>query len=259
MRILGADFSGAKASNIALASGVLQGRRLTVEHLYACDDRLDLYYLLASTFDAPFLCGLDFPFRLSAVAAARLEGAALHELALTHDRRTFAAILERRIGVYEGKCASASIYCRETDAACGAYSGMKRVNPSLVSMLYAGSKLLFYLCSSGVAPYPLSAPSPRQVCEVYPSHTWAKVGMKRSTNVRAFVDSFNALGIIHVELPARYDVAATQDIADSIVACVTTAAVQARDDIFHNWSQRPSFITDAEWAAAGVEGLIVRI
>jgi hypothetical protein len=259
MRILGADFSGAKASDITLASGWLQGRRLIIDQLYACDDRLDLYHLLASAFDVPFLCGLDFPFRLSAAAAARLDGVALHELALAHDRRAFAAVLERGIGVYEGKCAAASVYCRETDAACGAYSGLKRVNPSLIGMLYAGSKLLFYLCSSGVMPYPLSAPASRQVCEVYPSHTWAKVGTKRSTDVRAFVDSFNTLGIIHVELPARYDVAATQDIADSIVACITAAAVQARDDIFHDWSRRPSFATDAEWAAASVEGLIVRI
>jgi hypothetical protein len=84
--------------------------------------------------------------------------------------------------------------------------------------------------------------------------------MKRSTNLREFVDRFNDLEeFIDVIMPHQYDEVETQDIADSIVACITTAAVQYRDNIHGTWGSKPSFATDAEWEVAKEEGLIVRI
>ncbi len=258
MRILGADFSGGKSPEITVVGGELRDGLLTIDTLRPCDDRLDLYAEIALC-DEPLLCGLDFPFRLPQAAMGRLGTDDLSALSLHMSRSAFAEALAERVGRYEGKCGAASPYCRETDAAAGAYSGLKRVNPSLVAMLYAGSKLLWYLRVGGVAAYPLGTPAQKQVCEVYPSHTWARVELARSTNVEAFVAAFNALGIIHVELPAAYSVVATQDSADSIVACVTTAAAQQVDHIYENWTSRPSFATAAEWAVAHLEGMIVRI
>ncbi len=258
MRICGADFSGAKSPQLALAVGRLEGDHLTIEHVHPCDDRLDLFALIAFSANGPQLCGLDFPFRLPAAALARLGVRELHELAFSLSREAFADQVEQALGRYEGRCAVPSLYCRQTDAVCGAYSGVKRINPSLVQMLYSGSKLLWYLWDDGVMTYPCHAPALCQVCEVYPSHTWRAVGMRRTRDMRAFVDAFNALGLLQVTLPEAYAVVDTQDVADSIVACVTTAAVQARDDIYTDWS-KPSFAAEAEWAVARDEGIIVRI
>jgi hypothetical protein len=258
MRILGADFSGGKSPEITVVGGELCDGVLTIDTLRRCDDRLDLYAEIALS-DAPLLCGLDFPFRLPQQAMQRLGVEGLHELSLPLTRADFAEALAERVGRYEGKCGAASLYCRETDADAGAYSGLKRVNPSLVAMLYAGSKLLWYLSAGGVAAYPLDVPAQKQVCEVYPSHTWARVGLARSTDVRSFVAAFNALNILHVVLPAECHVAGSQDIADSIVACITTAAAQQIDRIYENWTSRPSFATQAEWAVAHLEGIIVRL
>lgn len=258
MRILGADFSGGKSPEIAVVSGELRDGVLTIDTLRHCDDRLDLFAEIAHR-DEPLLCGLDFPFRLPQAALERLGVDDLSALSLRMSRSAFAEALVAQVGRYEGKCGVASFYCRETDAACAAYSGLKRVNPSLVAMLYAGSKLLWYLRAGSVAAYPLDAPAQKQVCEVYPSHTWARVGLARSTDVASFVAAFNALGILHVVLPAEFHMVASQDTADSIVACITTAAAQHIDHIFEDWTARPSFATQAEWAVAHLEGIIVRL
>lgn len=258
MRILGADFSGGKSPEIAVVGGSLIDGVLTIDTLRACDDRLDLYAEIALN-DAPLLCGLDFPFRLPQQAMQYLGVAGLHELSLNCSRAEFAELLAERVGRYEGKCRTASLYCRETDAASGAYSGLKRVNPSLVAMVYAGSKLLRYLHQNGVAAYPLDTLTDKQVCEVYPSHTWARVGLARSTDVGALVEAFNALGVIQVVLPAALQTVRSQDIADSVAACVTTAAAQHLYRIYDNWTTSPPFATQAEWAVAHVEGIIVRV
>jgi hypothetical protein len=209
MRIFGADFSGAKSPQLALAAGVLEGDLMTIEHVHHCDDRLDLYTLIAYSSNARQLCGLDFPFRLPAAALARLGVHELHELALSLSREAFADQLEQALGRYEGRCAASSLYCRQTDAVCGAYSGVKRINPSLVQMLYSGSKLLWYLWDDGVMTYPCHVPSLCQVCEVYPSHTWQLVGLRRTRDMRAFVEAFNALGLLQVTLPEAYNTVAT--------------------------------------------------
>ena len=259
MRIYGADFSGAKGPEIALVVGNLEDDTLNIETIRHCDDRLDLYRHIAETSTEEQLCGLDFPFRLPQAALEKLEVVELHELAFKHTRTEFASLLTSRLGKHEGRCTGATIHCRQTDVECNAYSGVKRINPSLMQMLYSGSKLLSYLHDLGIESYPLHEPSNRQLCEVYPSHSWAKVGLPRSTNVRGFVDKFNKRGIMQVELLAEYDQVKTQDITDSIVACITTAAVQVRDNIYTNWTTKPSFASEAEWAYAKEEGLIVRI
>ncbi len=258
MRILGADFSGGKSPEITVVSGSLIDGVLTIDTLRACDDRLDLYAEIA-LHAAPLLCGLDFPFRLPQPAMQRLGVAGLHELSLNCSRVEFAELLAERVGRCEGKCRAASLYCRETDAAAGAYSGLKRVNPSLVGMVYAGSKLLWYLHQKGVAAYPLDTPTDKQVCEVYPSHTWARVGLARSTNVGAFVEAFNALGAIEVLLPVELQTVRSQDVADSVAACITTAAAQHLCRIYDDWTTCPPFATQAEWTVAHVEGIIVRV
>ncbi|MFQ3672883.1 MAG: hypothetical protein SNJ83_04720 [Aggregatilineales bacterium] len=258
MRILGADFSGGQSPSITIVGGVLHDGVLTIDTLRHCDDRLDLYAEIALRGE-PLLCGLDFPFRLPQAAMKQLCVDDLSALSLRLLRSEFAEVLATQVGRYEGKCSAASLYCRETDAACTAYSGLKRVNPSLVAMLYAGSKLLSYLRRSGVMIYPLDVPAQKQVCEVYPSHTWARVGLARSTDIASFVGAFNALGLLHVVLPAEFHAVASQDTADSIVACITTAAAQHIDRIYEDWTARPSFATHAEWVVAHLEGIIVRI
>ena len=91
------------------------------------------------------------------------------------------------IGTYEKRCNTTGLFCRETDVTMQAYSSVKRYNPGLRAMAYAGFKLLAYLQQAGVSIYPFDERLHHQtatVFEVYPSDTWRKTGMKRSTNLK---------------------------------------------------------------------------
>lgn len=258
MLIYGADFSGAKSPEIAVVRGMLGEDTLTIDSIYHADDRLDLARVMMES-SANSLTGLDFPFRLPLLAMQKLGATHLHTLAETMTRTEFASLLNSQLGKHEGKCTGATIHCRRTDVECNAYSSIKRVNPSLVQMLYSGTKLLAFLEKAKVSTYLFNERTERQVCEVYPSHSWAMVGLPRSADVRGFVEKFNRRGGLQVVMPSVMDRAKSQDIADSVVACITTAAVQFRDNIHADWTRKPSFAKDSEWTLARDEGLIVRL
>jgi hypothetical protein len=258
MRVYGADFSGAKSPQITYTVGEFEeDGTFEIIKLMPCDDRSDL---LGGIMTWGGIWGLDFPFSLPMSYIPQNDWWALSQSVITASRQEFYNWLDT-LGRFEGKCGAESVLCRKTDQAMNAYSPLKRVNPGLHAMLYSGLKILWYCASQGIGIYPIVEPSGRktQLYEVYPSHTWLKVGMQRSTNLKAFVEGFNKLGIIKVTLPEEFHTVDNQDIADSIVACITIATIMKRDRLFEDFSKQPAFASNEEWRVAINEGLIVRI
>jgi hypothetical protein len=262
MRVGGSDFSGAKSTTLYYAVGELEGDTLTVERVATCDERMDLWHALIAQGG---VWGLDFPFSLPAVAYRQL-GAdnwrdAL-EIAVSSTRKGYATLLDAVLGHDEGRCSTPSLFCRATDAITRAYSPLKAYNPSLSAMMYAAQKLLAYAVTTGASVYPLwgaGASASVRLHEVYPSLTWARVGMRRTPYLGDFVARFNALGGVQVVLPSGYGRAETQDEADSVVACVMMADAHYHHSMFlDDWAQQPPFATPEEWEVAHLEGVIVR-
>lgn len=254
VEVNGADFSGAKTPDIYYASAYLNDRQLKFRGFVHCDDRLDLF---AAIQGSRTLWGLDFPFALP-IAAYHALGLRDWEDLLTqavfYPRSEFMTWLDQ-LGLFEGRCGESNMYCRHTDAVLRAYSPFKRFNPGMRAMLYSGLKLLRYVKNRYQRIYPFGEYP--DVAEVYPSHTWSKVGLRRTTDLAQFTERFNALNIIEVVLPRDLHIAPTQDAADSFVACVTMAAVVTQFDFREKTC--PPNVTSQEWDARHLEGLILRI
>jgi hypothetical protein len=256
MKVYGADFSGAaRPRNIYYVEGELDRDLLTITQVTHCDDRLDLFAAIVHS-RAPW--GLDFPFALTQQAYKWLgvgswEGL-LTQIARMH-RREFP---EKLPGGHEGKCAKPGIYCRHTDVKVNAYSPIKKYNPNMRGMTYGGLKLLAHLRQMDVQIYPFDAygEGAARVYEVYPSHTWKQVGLPRGKDMQRFADHFNRLEAVPLEVRLELETVENQDIADSVVACVTTAA--ALSELEPDWEKCPRTVTAAEWQHRHDEGLIIR-
>ena len=208
--------------------------------------------------------GLDFPFSVPAAALVKLGFESRKEMieaVCKMTRKQFAKFVADRMNDYPRRCHDGDIqYCRHTDNAVQAHSVFKTVNPNLRVMLYAGLKMLKYLADCGINIYPLGnfdSTFPT-VCEIYPSHTWKKIGMKRSTDVDTFLERFNSQNILFVECDFDTELVNNQDLADSVVACVTIATAYLNQNMACGWDCRLPIFTEQEWKQRQVEGLIVR-
>ena len=266
LSVYGADFSGAMNPKLYYAHGVLDGHHLTVKSTVACDDRLDLYHAIISSDDAVW--GIDFPFSIPSAAMRKLgydNHAELLRSVARMTRKEFADFIADEMDDYPRKCIERDLlYCRHTDVALQAHSAFKTVNPNLRVMIYAGLKMLFYLSEVGVNVYPFSNsqrefdPAYPCVYEIYPSYAWRQVGMKRSTDIDAFIERFNDLKLITVSCDVDSGTVQNQDLADSIVACLMMATAYVTQEMNQGWDYRLPIFTDDEWEWRHIEGLIVR-
>jgi hypothetical protein len=270
--VYGVAFSGSETDpQIYRVFGSLmsdeKGAYLRIWGWSKCDDRLDLYQSIINA-QTNSVWGLDFPFAIPQLAYQALKldkWQDLRELAKHLSREAFLEKLDEKLTRHEQPCTTPGLHCRVTDVEAHAQSPLKRVNPNMRSMLYAGLKLLHYLHMyrlemqdrSPIRIFPFDPPYGKCIFEVYPSHTWAKVGMPRTTNLREFVTRFNALNLLEIILPPEMDTVINQDVADACIACITLATVISQGDLYDD--EQPGFATDAEWAVRDHEGLIVRI
>ena len=182
MQVFGADFSGAQnpSKGIYYAQGSLSAGKLSIEQIVHCDDRLDL--LTAIHFSkAPW--GLDFPFSIPIEAFKRLKINDWNELVsvvVECNRKDFDFfIADSDIPSCNGICQQPSSCCRAVDASVKSFSPLKRINPNMRMMTYAGLKMLSYLRRFGHKVYPFDPfdLSVSRIYEVYPSHGWGQVGL----------------------------------------------------------------------------------
>jgi hypothetical protein len=256
MKVYGADFSGAeKPRNICYVEGELDGDVFTITKTTHCDDRLDLFTAIVKS-GAPW--GLDFPFALTRkmydlLGVSGWEGLLRRVAGMR--RHEFRDI---PLGRFEGKCTEPGIFCRHTDVEVNAYSAMKQHNPNMRGMIYGGLKLLAYLRQMDVRIYPFDdyEGDAARVYEVYPSYAWARVGLPRGMDMQRFADQFNRLESSPFEVRLNDEQVEHQDMADSIVASVTTAA--ALRSLEPDWDTCPPAITVPEWQHRHAEGLIIR-
>lgn len=269
LEIYGVDFSGGKNPDIYYVYGDLlrdeNGAYLRIWEWGQYDDRLDLFqHIIRSQANA--MWALDFPFALPQPAYSVLGVKNWDELLTSTSQLTranFLTWLEKHIPRNEKACEIPSVRCRVTDVVNFTKSPLKQVNPNLRAMIYGGFKILHYLkrysqeMERSLHIFPFDPPYSPCLFEVYPSHTWRKVGMERTTHLREFVNRFNQLNLLEVILPPEMDQVHSQDLADSCVACITLATA-IHQGAFAN-TGKPSFATDEEWAVRHSEGLIVRI
>ncbi len=263
MKVFGADFSGARdpSKGIYYAEGFLQENLLKINRVVHCDDRLDL--LSAIHFSkAPW--GLDFPFSLPVQAQSSLQvnnWGELLDLALDYSRADFERVTGSSItSRCEGRCQSHSICCRVVDASIGSYSPLKKTNPNMRAMTYAGLKLLSYLRSLGNRVYPFDPLDQNlaRVYEVYPSYTWSQVELPRSTNVERFTGRFQQRYGFKISFTNSFCHPECIDAADAVVACVTLGYSMYLYGLDQDWSQQHSWIGKNEWEHRFTEGMIVK-
>jgi len=266
VRVYGADFSGAMNPKIYYAYGELDESHLTLKDYVYCDDRLDLFNAITQSGQA--IWGLDFPFSIPTGALKALGFDSRDDMLsaiVSMTRKEFAQFIEVKLQDHARKCAEADgIYCRHTDVAVQAHSVFKTVNPNLRVMIYAGLKLVHYLLQAEVNVYPFGnivggySPERPSIYEVYPSYTWQKTGLKRSTDIDSFIEQFNALDLISVSCEFDTRTVKNQDLADSVVACVMMATAYITQEMDKGWDYRLPICTDEEWNWRYIEGLIVR-
>jgi hypothetical protein len=227
MQVYGADFSGARnpSKGIYYAQGFLSAGELSIEQIVHCDDRLDL--LTAIHFSkAPW--GLDFPFSLPAEAFKQMKIKSwrdLLDITARYQRNDFGAFIENSgIPSCELKCQGHSNCCRAVDGSIKSFSPLKKTNPNMRMMTYAGLKLLTYLRNFGSVVYPFDhfEQGVSRLYEVYPSHTWKQVGLHRSTDLGPVAELFYEKYGFKVKSenhPLRME---NLDVADAVVAfCFT--------------------------------------
>jgi len=264
MHVFGADFSGARnpSKGIYYAEGLLKESTLHIERVVHCDDRMDL--LAAIHFSkAPW--GLDFPFSISAEAMQKLNTAGWDALlALTADlgRGDFDHLLEKcGIPSCEVRCTNHSMCCRAADAAVYAFSSLKKTNPNMRMMTYAGLKLLSYIRRLGDKVYPFDQfdQGASRLYEVYPSHSWQQLGLKRNNNLTQFIDRFYEQYGFKVTVKDKQLNLPGLDAADAVAACVTLAYVIDKYKLEGDWKRQHHWISELEWASRYKEGLIVKL
>jgi hypothetical protein len=264
MQVYGADFSGAKDSSkgIYFVEGRLLKRTLHLERVVHCDDRLDL--LVAIHFSkAPW--GVDFPFSIPAEAFRMLQLESWSELltlAVESERTAFNKYLEDSgIPGCETTCKAPSIYCRAVDVVAGAFSPLKKTNPTMRMMTYAGLKLLSYLRRLGHRVYPFDQIDLRasRLYEVYPSHCWRQVGLQGNKDLSLFVDLFHEQYGLKVTAEDSLFTLKSPDAADAAVACICLGYVLAFYELEADWEKRQAWVSEAEWVNRQQEGLIVKI
>lgn len=263
MLFYGADFSGAKdpSRRIYYVVGEATSGKIIIQDLIHCDDRLDLFAAVNST-AAPW--GIDFPFALPMDAYRALglkDWQALMDFIATQEREEFLALLERHIVPQESNCAKHSVCCRLADAAIGSFSPFKKYNPNMQAMIYGGLKLLSYLRRFGNNIYPFDKPdkSRSRVYEVYPSHVWKTLGLKRSGDLEKFAKKFNEKIGVEVIIPENLHKVGSLDASDAVVACVTMGQTLLRSGIDYDWDTIPPWVSLREWEIRLWEGLIIRL
>ena len=263
MKVYGADFSGAvnPGRGIYYAEGFLSGGSLEIIKVAHCEDRLDLFTAVHGS-NAPW--GLDFPFSLTMEAYKTLNAGSRQDFSnklLFCPRRDYYRWIEgENIPTCEARCKELSLCCRAGDAAVNAFSPLKRTNPNMLAMTYAGLKFLAYLQSLGVAVYPFDRLNTKasRVYEVYPSHTWKQLGLSCSIDFVEFKKRFGRLYGLALNFADEIQVDSL-DAADAVAACITMAYAIYHLGIEEDWTKQHSWVRDIEWERRFTEGLIVRI
>ncbi|MGM0652353.1 MAG: hypothetical protein ACQES4_06185 [Bacillota bacterium] len=264
MKVYGADFSGARDASrgIYYAEGSLENGSIIINRVVHCDDRLDLFAAIHLS-KAPW--GLDFPFSLPGKAFDLLQLGGWKELlakAVQCGRNEFARFLsEYGVPSCEVRCSEHSLCCRAVDASINSFSALKRTNPNMRAMTYAGLKLLSYLRSLGNTVYPFDQfnISVSRLYEVYPSNTWHLAGLPRGIDLGPFAREFSNRYGFRVDMDRLATDLKCLDAADAVVACVTLGYVINKDGLEGNWEKRHKWINDVEWQQRSIEGLIVKV
>jgi len=264
MKVYGADFSGARDASrgIFYAGGTLRQGTLLIEQVVHCDDRLDL--LAAIHFSrAPW--GLDFPFSITIEAMKSLNISGWEELlevVANYERSNYDLFISGSgIDSCEARCLETSVCCRAVDAGIKAFSPLKKTNPNMRMMTYAGLKLLAYLRRLGNTVYPFDCPDRERsrLYEVYPSHTWLQLGLSHSLSLEVLLEQFQKRYNLKLEIEDHLLQLESLDAADAVAACITVAYGLDHYDLEVDWSRKHSWISDAEWERRQQEGLVLQI
>lgn len=265
LRVCGADFSGARkpaAGSIAFICGHLRGDELVLEPPRPCEDRLDLF---AQVLERPGLWGLDFPFALPEPVAVELgvrEWGEQLDLARRWPRERF---LEAVTTVAGHGCnrvpnGSEDPCFRATDRQARAQSPLKRTNPHMAAMTFAGLRFLAYMRAQGWPVFPFDRATllpgwedPGRLAEVYPRLVWRRAGLRprQPHSVATLVEYATGSGLtVHAEAVGER---LSPHECDA-VAAVAGLALAAR-----TVQRGASLETSAEERArSDTEGLIVR-
>jgi len=264
MKVYGADFSGARDASrgIYYAEGFLEKGAMTINRVTHCDDRLDL--LAAIHFSkAPW--GLDFPFSMPSEAFKILQIKNWNELlavAAKYGRKEFDSFIAASgVPSCEVRCQDHSTCCRAVDASINAFSPLKRTNPNMRAMTYAGLKLLSYLRRFGNVVYPFDSfkGEVSRIYEVYPSNIWHQAGLTRSAGLEQLIKRFSGKYDFRLEVGEKLLDMDSKDAADAVAACVTLGYVIYNCGLEDDWGKKHTWISDVEWEHRFNEGLIVKV
>ncbi|AIQ53528.1 hypothetical protein [Paenibacillus sp. FSL R7-0331] len=267
MNIYGCDFSGAKnpEGKIFIASGRLTGNRFTVEQVFSCEDRLDLYYYIRTS-RAPW--GVDFPFSIPEYYLEQQYASSWDtfiEGAYSDTRDQF----KQRFGqIHSGK---SSRDLRVTDIAVDGKSPVSSTPIAMHAMVYGALRLLHNLQGdAAVYPFQPYREGVSRLYEIYPGHGWKALKLKSSApdalqgipfSFRTQVDSGFEISISPEAEAAAVDARgqASLHARDAVMACIQMAYCLRRYGLESSEQHKPEFASEEEWKLRMLEGLVVRM
>ncbi len=262
MRIFGCDFSGAKdaSKKICVCRADWQDERLVLQDVVELEERLDLLYLMQSEAG---VWGLDMPFSLPRAEVGRFGGwrSALR-LANQLDRTSFRALFPKK----HSKLSDESLF-RTTDLAVSAKSPISVTPLDMLAMTFGAFKVLdTALLNPRVAVYPLMDIGARHdvlLSEVYPRCLLDLLKMKHEelqmqSLLARFAERVDSQFRIEFDehVPAQIK---SEHAWDAVLASITLAYCMWRHRFHETPDERPSFLSDKEWALRKVEGAVIRI
>ncbi|WP_054941237.1 hypothetical protein [Paenibacillus ihuae] len=267
LTVYGCDFSGAKnpEGKIFIACGSLAGGSFTVNQVYSCEDRLDLYHYIHMS-RAPW--GMDFPFSIPKYYLERQYASSCDRFIQGAYEDTREQFKQRFGQIHSGKN---SRDLRETDVAVDAKSPLASTPIAMHAMLYGGRKLLYNLRgAASVYPFEPYKENSSRLYEVYPGYGWKTLKLKSSdpeafdkldTSFKTLIDSGFEVCITAEAAKATLDHQGKANLhaRDAVMACIEMAYCIRKYKLESSEHTQPEFATAQEWRLRSLEGLVVRM
>lgn len=237
------------------AQGILSGSNLLIEQVCPYENNLDLFIAITGS-NSPW--GLDFPFSIP-FQIYKLWGLSnwpeLLNLALLTSKNDFLKLC-KQIDLKENLHQLA----RFTDLTNQAKHVLQKYNLKLQNDFFDNLRLLAYLKQSGALVCPFDELEKQKASphlyEIRHETLWLKTGLRKNKNLKQFVEKFNELDILKLQIPDYFLNISSLACSEAILACVVLAIQIKNFNLEQNWQIKPLNITEDEWALRSLEGLI---
>ena len=235
------------------AQGILSGDNLLIEEVNVYENSLDLFVNIMASGSA---WGLNFEFSIP-FALYKLWGLSnwpeLLNLAILKTQVDFVKLC-KEINLPKNKLG------RFTDSENKAEHILQKHSFKLPIDFYNNLKILAYLKQFGALVYPFDEliSQKTHLYEVRTENLWLKTGLHKTKKLKQFVEEFNKLNFLKLQIPEYFLNAPNHSSVKAILACIVLAIQIKNFDLEQNWNKKPNYLNEDEWSFKSLEGLILR-